>query len=602
MARFVERQARNEAALALILAGEAQGGGGQGGFNIRPIGGGANDAPRVQATLAIAAALGVSVTLLGGLWTFTTTCNLPSGVDLYGTPETIIHATLPTGSFTDAAFLALPGALGASTTLSADAVVGSNVCHVTSAAGIAIGSILELDNTTISGNRGAYYRVINVAGTVITVERPILYAFKNTDAATVVSSIPTEINIYGNGMLFSGVCARYIEIAAARSCRIDNVRFDGSLVVVADIGISFDIGGYLSWLTNCTGDADGGAASTVFALESCESSGMWNVEATRSSSFGIQFFDCVECSIYESKAHGNASGFAFNSDGNTLGCQWCDVQGCHFDGNSGDGVTVSGATNNCVVNSSTANFNTGNGVTTSNTCFAVSLVNSEFADNANGIISALGSIISISDCDLSGNTAINLDASGFIAASGVTMIDALAAIRIYIRTGGDVRMTGLYLSDSTGVAANLIDIDPGQNGRLSISQSRILCHGAHAIVAQAGVINISETFIDGAIGILVAGGTVRIGPDVDASASTTPVNISSGFCNRFTQALAGAATTVVAWPDLKSTDNIQLQIQLKAGTLEAPYQITPNPGVGFTITPLGGAPALDTSTLEVTIL
>lgn len=44
-----------------------------------------------------------------------------------------------------------------------------------------------------------------------------------------------------------------------------------------------------------------------------------------------------------------------------------------------------------------------------------------------------------------------------------------------------------------------------------------------------------------------------------------------------------------------------LQIQAVGGTLEGPYGITPNPGTGFTITPLGGSPSSDTSTLEVFI-
>lgn len=487
-----------------------------------------DDTVDIQNAVNAVAGSGISLFMSAGTYKVTSPITVPSNTTIIGTPNTTISATLPVGSFLDSVFLAVQGSTLASTTLSSNATVGSPVLHVTSATGISIGSIIEVDNATVSGNRAAYYLVTGVSGTAITVERPVLIAFNSTDPVLVLASIPTNIRILGNGMKMSGVCARYIELAAARNCQVDNVIFGGNTTNQAqDICVSLDVGGYRSVISNCLADADGYAGSTCFALESGEACRLDNNIATRSVSYGFNLYDCMECTVNKCKSYANGGGIALNSDGDTLGSSWCSIHDSNFDGNTQDGIIVVGSSNDCTFVGCTSNYNGRNGLSTSNNSVAISLVSCSLNNNLSGVVSSSGSETHLVNCDVANNSSINLDVSGLLYVNGLTMVDNLSNNKIYIRSGGILKMSGLNLS-STAAGVNIINIDAGQTGKLDLLQSKITAASANALVCQAGSMRIAHTTVAANIGIYAAGGTIELGDGMDVSGCTTATRVDSG--------------------------------------------------------------------------
>lgn len=167
-------------------------------LQLSALGGGTNDAPRVQSAANALAQKGGTVMLLptNGRFEFASQCQLfsPVGVTIAGTPgATEVHGSIaPTGG---ALFLADGwNARVAASTLSNDVVVGTRTLQVVGLGGVVVGSQILLFSPI---NSAANYTVMGIVGTTLTVDRPIRKPYLTGDAVSISPGFPTSIRFTG---------------------------------------------------------------------------------------------------------------------------------------------------------------------------------------------------------------------------------------------------------------------------------------------------------------------------------------------------------------------------------------------------------------------
>ena len=601
-----------------------------------------NDGPALSAAATDLAGTGITLAITkaaSGSLTPTifvqTSVLLQNNLVIRSGPGVTFLADVAGSAVTDALFLAQPtGSIG-TTTLAANTVLGALTCSVTalvlSGGTIAVGMWIQLGNAPIGTiYRGAEYKVLSITGSgpyTIGLDRPIKFQFSAGDTVSPVTNIPQNIHFLGGGCTFTGTCQRYCEWVTARDCSIEDVMVNAQGGAAQNVIMSWDVGGYRSFYRRIRANG-GGVPNWGLMIESGEACGIENcdVQYTSQSGTGVgyQLWDCVECTVDRSTSASHCLvGIALVSQDTVIerGCNYCRISGS-YDANLNYGVFITLGTRECVIDDFTANYNGEIGVYLDGTGARMQsnvIANGQCISNvAYGIQIAPGAkATAISNVEVSNNGTYGVFASDDV------LICNLSAYNTSVPTGaGQTSQTTLGVNNGafcTVHGLSITDTQASTNYNVLTSVGTIAIDGAVIRIAPGnyglvtlgtGVIKVARTTLlpvgssSGEFGIAAAGtSTVRIGEGVDASACATPVDIVAGsFSNRFTQVLAGAASTVVSWPNLKSTDDVQLQIQSVAGTLEAPYKVTPNPGTGFTITPLGAAPSLDTSTLQVTIL
>jgi hypothetical protein len=593
-----------------------------------------DDSAAFQRAVNALSGTGITLWIPKGNYYIASTLSIPlnASFKLWADQSALIIANLPTGSFTNSIFLSIPSGPSATTTVSANVGTGdatSNVVTLTSVAGLVVGQYLELQNAAAT-NRAACYLIkgINAVTKVVTVDRPILLPFIIGDNAFGLAAVPQGIELYFNGATLTGSCNRYIEISFARDCIVDSALMRGDLGYsgAQTACMSYDIGCYRCFGKRLRGDATsmGSSGTSMFLLESNEASAYIDCKAVNGSGYGngFEFQDCVNCYFRDCDASLCIVGAAFEADGNTLGSIGCQIIGGHYDNNITDGIQFDAGSSNCKVIGATCNntsagngvFLTGSGTMTGNELIGVDAMNCYLHGIING---ATALQTKMSDINVSGSGTqngtfgLNLLAPD-TTVDGLTCVDTVQQDRVQVdisASGGVATVRRVTVNMNPGAAS--IHAFYVIGGRLDLEGGTIqIGHSDIGVFLDAGgKANIDRVTISpsvsssGEIGVyLNSTNTVRLGSGFNASACAVAFeNGGTGFFNRFTQVLAGAASTVVAWPDLRTSDNVELQIQAVGGTLEAPYSITPNPGTGFTITPLGATPHLDTSTLQVLI-
>lgn len=612
--QYIKDEARIEAAAALLIASSSEVNAGAF-VSVREFGASGNgvtdDSAAIQRGLNTLAGTGIWLWFPAGTYQIAVPVNVPSNALVWMSPETVILTNLPTvgGTNLTAAFVAALNFNSFNTTLASNNVVGTKTFSMNAAP--AIGSMIQVGGTVVNFHV-SIYTVMNVAGAgpfTVTVDRSVLDQYFTTDQVKGVASRPSNIRMIGNNALFTGPTYRYIETIGAYRCIIDGFRADTSRGSAVDYMFSYDNANQECMFSNMHIIGNFTATTFGMTLETGENSIIINCSVQNVSNAGIQVLDSIGCEVIACTCTSNGGpGVDITADGNTVGSSSCKVIGGNYNGNGTYGISITGGSSFNEIIGVSANYNASVGVTFdgSGSMQGNRVASSDLRGNAFGFWNQTGSkSASVVGIDVSSNTSRGLQIDDDTTVLGIRAINSVNS-NVIVHTAGNGTYVGIDIHSSFAAPPQNQFFQSG--GITSISDSLILVGpGCNGFGLAAGTMKVSETVVKpvgapaGEVGLHQTGGVLRIGSNVDASACATPTSFTGGIQNRFTQVLAGAATTVVAWPDLKSTDNIELQIQARAGTLEAPYQITPNPGVGFMITPLGASPALDTSTLQVLI-
>ena len=551
-----------------------------------------DDAAAIQRAVNAVAGTGITLWFPAATYKVGSPVVLPNGQSLsitgYGAT---LHSTMaPIGSQTACIFRAKPtdvvnpGTLQTAPTLGLPTIVTNQTVAPT------VGHWIEPGSPGSGQISGQLFKILAVTGGsepfTVTLDRAVTMPFSSGASSTVqeYSAIPQHIEIYG--LTFTGTGDRWIEILGGLNCALVDCHGVPDLGVVVDAGFSFDVGSRGCQMIRCDINLLG-AAGPVYGLlnESNESSNMIACR-TKNCAGGSGFLvDGIGNALYTCEEEGGSAAGILFGQGGGLGAIACNAYGC----SAVSGFVASLATD--VRFDDCQSVGAAVGLLVQATASGTRCMNFRYVGNSTATVNAIQAVsdLSIDGLDVSGTTVpVNL----------INLTGAGVDVAIYRATIASV------------ATSNIINAESTFTGRLTLDDVSItLAAGTNGVIVQgAGAVLVASNLRmhgggSGSVGVDVLGAnsTFRQGFGCDLSAAATPVAIT-GFTNRFVQVLAGAATTVVPWPDLKSTDKVQLQVQSKnAGTLEGPYGITPTPGTGFTITPQGATPALDVSTLQVFI-
>ena len=237
----------------------------------RPRGGGLDDAPNIQALLAlspVALVRRASYSILSSI-------RMPNYSLLYGEGAVLHMNVPPVDGVTGAAFLALRSdSTGLLLALNANVVSGAYTFDVTTnpaLKGCVSGAYVTLGDSV--GNVNQSYLVVSVTGAspwTVHVDRPILIPYQAASSVAFASTQPTGIRIVGEGMQILATGGdRAIELAAAWYSSVSDVDIYVSGAGLAGFGATFDDGSYRSHMTNVTVDC-GGLAIVGVASECSE--------------------------------------------------------------------------------------------------------------------------------------------------------------------------------------------------------------------------------------------------------------------------------------------------------------------------------------------
>ena len=330
--------------------------------HMSPIGGGADDWPNLIAAVNELAYVG-KVVMGPGTWTCNSEVALVSGARIDGNAGARVVQTLaPSGGLHPlrAAFHADNGATGLQTTFTADSRPGDDT--IFTVASLSVGSIIRINGTTNPFH--AATRVVTAVGGSgpfnVTFDEPLYEFYYVGDFASVLASVPTDIHIDGKGMRMSGTGGRFGEINGGWRCSIGGITVDPDDGMVDEYLFSFDIGSRGCRFYDM--DLDCGAYGAIglvgesncrLVIERCK--------VTGATQYGITMFDSNVSTIDECDTFGNAiSGIFVGPDGNTAGCNDCQVTRSTAHANGGTGITVDGGSTGTIVSECAASGNATN--------------------------------------------------------------------------------------------------------------------------------------------------------------------------------------------------------------------------------------------------
>lgn len=589
-------------------------------YLVRPLGGGQDDAPQLQAALDRLAVTGQALALSAGTFRLTSTgLTLPSGTVIYGNPGTIINQQLGgLGGFHQHGFSANVS-IASTGTITASNTVGALTASVS--INVGVGNLVQL--LTADGLHGSIYTVTAQSGSgpySITVDRAILYQWANGDAAFKLNSRPTGITIHGNGMTMSGTGLRFIEIPGCYRCLIERINLNGSLGSITDQAVSFDIGGVENTFDGMRLDGTSTMLDGI-DLESNERSQIINSFASNVR-YGFGIYDGTDIELRGNSATGCHGGVGIVGDITTVGGSGIRVIGGSYFGNTmvistipGAGIYVGRGSNSLTATVGTIIDgvdlkNNGYGVYVDGSTVPVNtkIANVTATGNTNGIFitsGALGTMVENVDVSTNSNAGISAQAE-FYAKNVVG--DQVA---ISLNAGAYDAVVDGFRFQSSLAATGVISVTAGNilslsNGFINLTNGAgygVFCTGAGAVVKGSNF-----RVAGGTYGVAVAGGgacTFRQGPGYESTA-TTPVitgGLGSSYWSRgsgtgvasFTCPGSGVAQDVT-WPNIKNTDVVQFGIHTVGGT-PGPirYTITAGSKVSATCT------TADTSTIDMIV-
>jgi hypothetical protein len=549
---------------------------------------GASDAgPGLQAAFNALAATGQVAWMPkgGGNYKVATPVTVPSGLIVWGAPDTVVTGALGIVSNpANAIFYANSVDSAFSTTLHLNNVVGSNQVNMVAAP--ANGSIVNIVSTA-NPLRSAQYVVQTSAagggGFVVTLDRPLLKQYAAADVVQGLASVPTNIQWFGNGMLVTGTADRFFELIAANNCLVQNVNLLAVTGNASTVLASYDVQALGSRWVGMTANGAGVAGQGIL-VESGESCTIEHC-VSRGSTTCLGLWDCDVCGIEDGVGSGGSFGATLTADANTIGCWGCWITGGFYSGNSQYGVLVDDGSSECRVDTN-ASYNATYGLLLSG---SGTMDGNHFAGVYTGNTSAN---VVVGVCTGTKATDVTIGATpGFgaileseIEWKGLTNNGRCSSGTVLLQTGPySAHFTGVQSAASSVAAIFTI----GAGIRCSVSGAHIdTGNGVPGFVVggAAAVLSVSDCDLANAsIGIHVtSGGTARIGANVFFAGSvTTPLTVDSGgFCNRKQTSAGSVGGVAVAWPDLTATDEVLL---LPTAAVFTGWVSSRTPGTGFTI-------------------
>jgi hypothetical protein len=580
-----------------------------------------DDTAAIQRAFNLTAPLGVAVWFPQGNWTVNAPVVEPDGLIVWADSAALFTADVAGAAASDSAFVTRqPVAIGAPTTLSGTPAAGSTTLPLTSTAGITTGTVLQVFRGAIS--LWAFYVVeAPPAGGNVTIDRAQLWGFQAGDAVQVVDQKPPCIHWYGNGCRMTGTCVLFF-FGPAWNSTIQDVRFTGIVGGHADAVAGFHNGSLNALLTGCYADASGAISgfNAIFGLVGAEASAFTQNTALNGgpTCAALKLDDCRTSGAYENMTSGDLIGMSLGSDAgvSTNGNQWCEVRGNRIE-NCQTGLQVSNGTNQCTFSGNAYLYSTsapGSGISILGGGGMQGLVflGEQVTGGAGfGITSTAGAKgTQFFGCNVEGNANIDVQLAdeffwlgGYINSTGNVSL-RMAAAATTIR--GVVY--GVRITNTTVAAASTGILNDG--GDLSVSGALIeLGHASDVGVWSNGTVTGALTYVEdtvirpiggvgGTIGLVaVSGQVMRIGPNVDADATATPIDIvAGGFCNRGSVTLDGSGHGAISFP-VKTTENLSLTFTatVNPGFVKA----VATPGTGYALTSTSGD---DASTLAYCIL
>lgn len=578
---------------------------------IRPLGGGLDDAPRITLALAQMKGLG-GVRSVGGAIQLNTPVVFPNGGpvtwDVNGQP---INCNI-TGSFplAGSAVTCRLGTPAASTTLTA-LTPGTSTITVASTAGATVRGFVDLGADVSTGWRAIYRIDRIISGTQLLLERPLPpYAglFNVGDSATMyaASEVPTDLALIGRGSVVSGNAVVTFSFQSARFSYIGGFHFDNATATAPS-----DAFGYFNFACyGCLGEylvmdgydttahAAAGAPSIGAGIQGCESTHLRHLAVRHVAGFGAGMLESFRCSIEYADVSDAAFGYVYNNDTvSQTGCFDCWLRHssageCRSDGlivfdgstdcgaekvfcaaNAGNGFTISGASETVTVQGflgegCVARSNL-NGLVVNAHSAGTKWIGGEISESTGRDLITLAPLMIVASRTVNGSSA---QEELWLIGSSDNILIVDCNIELSATAPGAV--VGLHVNGAGAAAArvraeNLV-VSVAKNGAIGV-----WCDAGAPAGGQPGaLVDINGGRVTaaggatGTFGLFTNGGTIRFS-GVDASGTATPVSLSAGGFLSGTQTvtLNGTTPVAVAWPNLRSNDQIALELQAVGGTL-----------------------------------
>lgn len=551
-------------------------------IRISPLGNAADDWARLNAALRAMAYQG-RVVCASGTWRCKSKQVLPSGTRLEFEPGSrVVQSLTPDADPLTAAFACVQGAATATGSIIAPTVAGSHALTVSFAP--AVGLILQLIDAA-TGWHVQPFEVQSVTGAgpyVVTTVQAVRYGFIAGDTARSLASVPSDIEINGNGSVITGTGTRFFELSGAwRSVARDWV-IDDSAGMVGDLAASLDVGSHQSRFERVRLRAGATRPLVGLALESATDCAIVDCAVAGASQFGVALYDCLSCDIERTSASASTvAGIALVADGNGRGSVDTRLTACNAGSNAGDGFQFAYGSSGTQLTKCQASNNGAHGFHLTNTTAGLGgpapailtrAAVCAFTSNAGaGIWTDAGSDLSIQGVDVSGNGTFGAHTAGDTRIAQLTSTSGNASACVWSASGrleiddADViftpaapanaiaiasdtaRLTSLHLT--LGSSCNGIN-NAGANVEIEHLRAEPAAGATNtiAIVAGAGLTALEGVDIDTTATPITGTGEVRLAQSAGLTTITTAAGtraLTIAECQRSAVEYVGTTTGAV---------------------------------------------------------
>lgn len=583
---------------------------------VRPLGGGADDAPNL--TTVWAANAGKNVVWMapgnaGEHFLIKTNPTVPNNLILMHYPGVVYEQQFvpgPPGTFQGTIVSThLAGAF--STTLAANSVLGSPVLSLVAAP--PVGTIVRVGNQAPSPlQKSLTYTVRSVAGAGpfnVTLDRPVLMNLVVGDLCIDQTFVPSNVRLYGNGARVIGNGLTFCQFAGGVQCYVEQFNIDGSNFFGGNIGALFDTA-----CVDCTFDhmnvQNCAQGLRLAANEGC----IFNAcEVGNTAGVAIEVTDGYNCEILESIQYNAQTGLQFSSDGSTAGSAICRVDGGSFTNNTVAGIDIVGSSNDieidnvtCIANAVGLQNNTGGG----GAPFNIMVGNIACERNVIGISDGGSPGMVVQNYTGFGNTSLDIKCT-----AKLTVVNANVRMTVQQTAAFQALTTGFLFLGNVRIqndAAAQVHLRTDNTANIRCNQLDIVCNGINSQGLQlnnASSMDVISYVCSGTAMASFQASNVGNGCTLrhqfwNVDAAAIPILMgATAFSNKGTNnnsvVANGAAAVNVAWPNLRKTDTVVLTLKTLAGIAAPTFPIvTLTPGTGFSVTSVAG----DTSTYTFAVL
>ncbi len=463
--------------------------------------------------------------------------------------------------------------------------------------------------------RGASYTVVSVASVggnqAVTVERPILLPYDSATAnATLLPQRPVDTLI--EGFTLSGACLRYGEFGGAYNCELRNVTIDASAPISQDLCWSWDGFSLACGYTNVQVFQQFGGLGFE-SSEGCYAT-RCRVSANGAAGCnGISLEDCTVCVVSDcSASNAGVANLLLASDSGTsgIGCTDCIVRGGNYGASAPGGVPgvwIDVGTGN-IIDGVLVERNSGTGIYVDNSAIGTKLVGCRVRFNLQaGIVvqnTSQGTLIVGCEASNTQNGNPNLQLNGPARVVDFFSSSSTGNDSVLITQVANCTLDGFSVTIGTQNGARAIGIAGSAYILSQIKHGRIVLPATPGNT-QRGIYstNGGVTVVDDVEVIATGGGTTSGCEQVTgneilrpgklrADTCSSPLVIA-GFCSKSVPGsvsansvtLNGTTAVAVPWPDLKSSDRVQLTLRTRGATPgSGAVLVNYTPGTGFSLT------------------